>query len=107
MAVPPDAYTGDRCTSIIGTKLRKFSPLLTTSRRAAASSRTLVNLVQKQSSILSELGWLGLFFGVFVVLVYLMNIFVVPHHFNDKIAIVIAGFIAALTMIAVRARWQR
>lgn len=63
--------------------------------------------MQKQSSILQELGWLGLFLGVFVVLVYLMNIFVVPHHFNDKIAIVIAGILAGLTMITVRARWQR
>jgi hypothetical protein len=63
--------------------------------------------VQKKSSIRSELGWLALFIGVFVALVYLMNIFVVPHHFNDKIAIVIAGIIAGLTMITVRARWQR
>lgn len=64
-------------------------------------------LVQKKSTILSELGWLAFFLAVFVVLVYLLNIFVVPHHFNDKIAIVIAGMIAALTMMTVRARWRR
>jgi hypothetical protein len=63
--------------------------------------------VQKKSSILEEIGWLGLFFAVFVVAVYALNIFLVPHHFNDKIAIVLAGIIAGLTMIAARARWRK
>jgi hypothetical protein len=60
--------------------------------------------VQQRSSVLAELGWLALFFAVFVVLVYAFNIFVVPHHFNDKIAITIAAIIAGLVMIALRAR---
>jgi hypothetical protein len=63
--------------------------------------------VQQRSSILAELGWLAYFFAIFVIGVYAFNIFVVPHHFNDKIAIVIAGIIAAIVMIATRARWRR
>jgi divalent metal cation (Fe/Co/Zn/Cd) transporter len=63
--------------------------------------------VQQRSSVLAELGWLALFFAVFVVLVYAFNIFVVPHHFNDKIAIAIAAIIAGLVMIALRARSAR
>ena len=63
--------------------------------------------MQKKSSILEEIGWLALFFVVFVAAVYLLNIYLVPHHFNDKIAIVFAGLIAAATMMIVRARWRR
>ena len=63
--------------------------------------------MQPRSTILAELGWLALFFAVFVVLVYAFNIFVVPHHFNDKIAITIAAIIAGLVMIALRARKMR
>jgi len=63
--------------------------------------------VQKRSSLLTEIGWLGFFMVIFAVLVYAFNIFVVPHHFNDKIAIMLSAIIAALTMMTVRARWQR
>jgi len=61
----------------------------------------------KRSSIVAEIAWLAYFFAIFVVLVYAFNIFVVPHHFNDKIADVLAAVIAALVMIATRARWRR
>ena len=44
---------------------------------------------------------------MFVLFVYLLNIFVVPHHFNDKIAAVMAGVFAALAMIVTRARFAR
>lgn len=63
--------------------------------------------MQKRSSVLTEIGWLAYFILVFVVLVYLLNIFVVPHHFNDKVAAVIAGVFAALAMIFTRARVAR
>jgi hypothetical protein len=63
--------------------------------------------VPRRSSLLTEFGWLALFLAVFAALVYLLNIFVVPHHFNDKVAIMVAAIFAGLTMIAVRARWQR
>ncbi len=58
--------------------------------------------MQQRSSVLSELGWLGLFLAVFAIGVYALNIFVVPHPFNDKIAIVLAGMFAALVLIAAR-----
>ncbi len=63
--------------------------------------------VQQRSSLLAELGWLAFFFATFVLLVYAFNIFVVPHHFNDKIAVVLSAIIAGVLMIAVRARWPR
>lgn len=44
---------------------------------------------------------------VFVALVYAFNIVLVPHHFNDKIAIMIAAILAGLAMIAARAKWRR
>jgi len=59
-----------------------------------------------RTSILAEIGWLAYFFAIFVAAVYAMVIFVVPHHFNDKIAITLAGIFAALVMIATRAWWR-
>jgi uncharacterized protein YggT (Ycf19 family) len=61
----------------------------------------------QRSSILAEIGWLAYFFAIFVVLVYAFNIWVVPHHFNDKVAAALAAILAALVMIGTRARWQR
>jgi hypothetical protein len=58
---------------------------------------------QQRSSVLVEIGWLAYFFAIFVVLVYAAVLFVVPHHFNDKIAITLAGLIAGVVMIATRA----
>jgi hypothetical protein len=60
----------------------------------------------QRSSILAEIGWLAYFLAIFVAVVYAMVIFVVPHHFNDKIAIVLAGIVAGLAMILTRA-WFR
>jgi len=60
-----------------------------------------------RSSILTEIGWLAYFLAIFVAGVYLMVIYVVPHHFNDKIAIVFAGIFAALAMILTRAWWHK
>jgi hypothetical protein len=57
---------------------------------------------QQRSSVIAEIGWLAYFLAVFVVLMYLAVIFVVPHHFNDKIAIVLAGILAGSVMIATR-----
>lgn len=57
----------------------------------------------KQGSILGEIGWLVYFLVIFAILMYALNVFLVPHHFNDKIADVLAGFIAALVLIGTRA----
>jgi hypothetical protein len=56
-----------------------------------------------KSSIAAEIGWLAFFLVVFVAAVYLFVRSLVPHHFNDKIAIVLAGMFAGLIMIFARA----
>ncbi len=56
-----------------------------------------------KSSIASEIGWLAFFLVVFVAAVYLLVRSLVPHHFNDKIAIVLAAIFAGLMMIFTRA----
>lgn len=63
--------------------------------------------VKPRSSILMEFAWLAYFLAVFAISVYLMVLLVVPHHFNDKIAIALAGIFAALVMIATRAAFAR
>ena len=58
-----------------------------------------------QSSIGQELRWLLLFALIFALIAFLMLHFVVPHHFNDRIAIAIATILSGGIMIALRA-WQ-
>jgi membrane protein implicated in regulation of membrane protease activity len=61
--------------------------------------------VDSRSSIAGEFGWLAFFLFVFAVTAYLLVRYVVPHHFNDRIAIVLAAIFAGLVMIGVRA-WR-
>lgn len=61
----------------------------------------------QRSSVLAEIGWLAFFIAVFVAFVYLFVLLLVPHHFNDKIAIALAGLFAGLILIATRARVSR
>jgi len=61
----------------------------------------------QRSSILAEIGWLAYFIVIFAILVYLLNILLVPHHFNYIVANVLAGGLAAIVMIVTRARWRR
>ena len=63
--------------------------------------------MQQRSPIWVEVAWLAYFLAVFVILVYVFNIFIVPHHFNDKVAAVLAGVIAGLVMILTRAAYMR
>ncbi len=56
-----------------------------------------------RSSILAETGWLAFFLLVFAGAVYLLVRTLVPHHFNDKIAVVLAAMLAGLIMIGTRA----
>lgn len=56
-----------------------------------------------KSSIAAEIGWLAFFLVVFVAAVCLFVRSLVPHHFNDKIAIVLAAMFAGLIVIFVRA----
>lgn len=59
--------------------------------------------MQQRSSVAGELGWLLYWVVAFVLLVYLFNIFIVPLHFNDKVADVLAGIFSGLIMIVTRA----
>lgn len=65
------------------------------------------SFVQHRSPLLAEFAWLAFFFALFVALVYAFNLWVVPHHFNDKVAVMLSAILAGVIMIAVRARWQR
>ena len=66
---------------------------------------------RRPSSILTELGWLAFFLVVFVASVYVLVRSLVPHHFNDKIAVALAAMFAGLVMIGTRAwasaKWRR
>ena len=68
-------------------------------------------MAQPRSSVAAEFAWLGLFLVIFVASVYLFVRTLVPHHFNDKIAVALAALFAGLIMIGVRAwatrRWLR
>lgn len=56
-----------------------------------------------QSSIGQELLWLLIWAVIFAVITWLMLKFVVPHHFNDRIAVMISAIISGVAMIALRA----
>jgi hypothetical protein len=68
-------------------------------------------VAQPPSTISAEIGWLAFFLVVFAAAVYLLVLTLVPHHFNDKIAIALAAIFAGMIMIGVRAwvtrKWQR
>jgi hypothetical protein len=63
----------------------------------------LFSVPPPQSPIRTEIGWLVYFAAIFVIAVYLLVGLLVPHHFNDKIAIALAAIFAGLVMIATRA----
>ncbi|MHB8462816.1 MAG: hypothetical protein ACYDA1_09225 [Vulcanimicrobiaceae bacterium] len=54
------------------------------------------------STVGSELAWLLLFLVIFFTFTVIMLKFVVPLHFNDRIAITIAAILAGLVFIGVR-----
>jgi hypothetical protein len=68
-------------------------------------------VAQPPSSLAAEFGWLAFFLVVFVAAVYAFVRTLVPHHFNDKIAVALAALFAGLIMIGVRAwvsrKWRR
>ena len=57
----------------------------------------------QSSSVAGEIGWLVYFLAIFVAAVYLLVRTLVPHHFNDKVAIALAALFSGLIMIATRA----
>lgn len=62
---------------------------------------------RSQSSIGQELLWLLVWLVIFVAITVTLIKFVVPHHFNDRIAVMISAIISALAMIALRAYASR
>ena len=58
---------------------------------------------RSDSSIGQELLWLLVWLLIFVVLTFLLLKFLVPHHFNDRIAVLISAIFASLIWIALRA----
>jgi hypothetical protein len=70
-----------------------------------------VHVRKPRSSVSAEFGWLAYFLAVFVVAVFTLIRMLVPHHFNDKVAIMLAAIFAGLVMIGTRAwvtaRWRR
>ena len=60
-----------------------------------------------KSSIAAEFGWLAFFLVVFAAAVYALVRWLVPHHFNDKIAIALAAIFAGLVLIFTRAGISR
>jgi uncharacterized membrane-anchored protein len=56
-----------------------------------------------QSSIGQELLWLAVWAVLFVLITFVMLKFVVPHHFNDRIAVTISAIVSGVAMIALRA----
>jgi hypothetical protein len=61
---------------------------------------------RRPSSIAIEVAWLAGFLALFVAAMYVIEIFIVPHHFNPMMAIVLAGFVAAVLTVAARARFR-
>jgi hypothetical protein len=58
---------------------------------------------QPPSSVSTEIAWLGFFLILFVAAVSVLVRTLVPHHFNEIVAIMLAAIVAGLIMIAVRA----
>ncbi len=59
------------------------------------------------SSIGQELLWLLAWLVMFVALTVLLLRYLVPHHFNDRIAVIIAAIVSGLAWIALRAYRSR
>ena len=62
---------------------------------------------RSESSIGREILWLLAWLAIFVFVTVLMLKYVVPHHFNDRIAVMISAILSGLAMIALRAYTAR
>lgn len=47
--------------------------------------------------------WLLVWAAIFIVITVLLLKFVVPHHFNDRVAVMISAIVSGIAMIALRA----
>lgn len=62
---------------------------------------------RSNSSIGQELLWLLAWLLIFVVMTFLLLKFLVPHHYNDRIAVLISAIFSSLVWIALRAYASR
>ncbi|HZT11961.1 MAG TPA: hypothetical protein VFA29_04135 [Candidatus Baltobacteraceae bacterium] len=62
---------------------------------------------RSQSSVGREILWLLAWLAIFVFVTVLMLKYVVPHHFNDRIAVMISAILSGLAMIGLRAYTAR
>lgn len=61
---------------------------------------------QRPSNVRNELGWLALFVAIFIVITYALLRFVVPLHFNDRVAITISAILSGIIWIGLRV-WRK
>ncbi len=62
---------------------------------------------RSESSVGRELLWLLVWIVIFAFCEFMLLKFVVPHHFNDRIAVMIAAIVSGIAMIALRAYVSR
>ena len=62
---------------------------------------------RSDSSVKQELVWLLVFLVIFAGVTIALLRLLVPHHFNDRIAIVLSALISGAAMIALRAWYIR
>lgn len=58
-------------------------------------------------SVAGELLWLFIWLVLFVAITTAMIKYVVPHHFNDRVAVMISAIVSGLAMIGLRAYFTR
>jgi hypothetical protein len=63
--------------------------------------------LNRSSSIGAELRWLAIFLVMFAAITYLMLRFVVPLHFNDRIAVLISAIVTGVIWVGIRAWYAR
>jgi hypothetical protein len=61
---------------------------------------------QRPSNVRNELGWLLLFVAIFVAITYALLRFVVPLHFNDRVAVIISAILSGVIWIGLRV-WRK
>lgn len=62
---------------------------------------------RSQSSIGQELLWLLVWAVIFAAITFVLLRFVVPHHFNDRVAVMISAIVSGVAMIGLRAYFSR
>jgi hypothetical protein len=56
-----------------------------------------------KTTVIQEVLWLAAWLALFVAVTWVFLKFVVPHHFNDRVAVVVSAIISSLAWIALRA----